>query len=218
MGRIPRPLTTTERQLLAREARALADELEADYAPQVQRCIADTADDAYPRRASGSEATGSSSGLTSVEAKVEARGSRHDPAVDAIRLAHQLRMMLHTMPITLVALRGYRPGRPVEQWPCGHVKAGENRKARRCLECGGGSTELLCENDYCLKSERKGRLTPGAQRRRSIALDQDGRELMECSRCNQWRISHGGLTWTGVAADVLALRDGLYVPGGAYTA
>lgn len=210
--RRPRPLTPAERHHLATEARALADELEAPYAPAVQRTISDTMDDAYPSKASGAGQRSSSgrAELTVVEAKATGRDRA---AVEAERIANHQRHLLTTIPIVVTALRGARPDRPTEEWPCGHLKIGDNRRSKRCLECGAGPTRPVCEN-----CDRE--VTAGGKRRRSVAYDRPGHlegvELMECDRCWKYRSRHG-LSWVGPAADVLALREGLVEAGGAFS-
>lgn len=215
MTRRPKPLTEQERIDLAREARRLADELEASYAPAVQRLLADTMDDTYPARAAGTApmGNGGTGELTTVEAKALTRERAvHEAETICIR-QHLALLVVRAL---TVDLRGLRPGRPVEAWPCGHLKAGDNRYSKRCLECGTGPTELLCENEHCLVSPSCGKVSPGGRLRRVVAMDQGGRELKECDRCYKYRIRNHGATWGGTAVDQLALRDGLVTAGGTF--
>lgn len=209
MARRPAPLNTDERSRLAADLKDLASELEAIYAKQVQALLGDMADDSYASRASGAAQTGGGGGnpeLTSVEAKAVGRDRA---AQDAETTIARLRLISTLVRVTVIDLRGCRPDRPTALWPCGHLKTGTYR---RCQECMSGPTELRCENDNCHAP-----ITAGGKRRRSIALDQDRRELMECDACWRYRIRNGGATRPKDLAHRLSLRTGLVVAGEAYS-
>ena len=204
-----KPLTASERTRLAADLEDLAKELRAPHAAHVQTAVANTADDRYPATASGGAPMGTGGGgeLTPTEAKA----ARRERAAEAAETTLKRQRLIQTMARQLLLdLLGFNPDRPTALWPCGHIRHGTYK---RCLECGGGATVLRCENDHC-----RNEITAGGQRRRVIAMDQGGRELLECDRCYKWRTRHQGMTWGYTSTESLALREGLVVAGEAYHA
>lgn len=192
--RRPRGLTADELARTADDLRALADELTAEHALQVQRLIEVEADPTWPAATSGTGTGGGAGGGSPVERAVTDTDRDSGRALTTIGI---LRQLARLAPLARSALLERSPGRAVALCPrCGHPL---DRRYQRCQQIIDG---VQCGS------------RAGAERRCSTCdeVQPPGQPLRngECDACRKHRRRTGRAR---VATSMLALRQGLIEEG-----
>lgn len=191
-----RPLRPTQAATAAALLRALADELEADHARNVQQALRVATEAGYPATASGTPGTPSGGTASSRPEALTITPDR--AAAEAARTLDQLHHVIETAGHAYTSLQAWRPDRRIRSCPrCNHpLQPNQNRCQRMTAEgrrCG------YCREDDCPRGGEP--LQPG--------------EKMRDGRCNTCDIRHRRAETTppprqtGRVASVANLVDGM---------
>ncbi|MEM9134311.1 MAG: hypothetical protein AAGE88_18325 [Actinomycetota bacterium] len=138
----PRPLTRHQLGELADDLEALASELRAAHAEQVQANLGVEADAGYPATTSGA---GGNNG-SAASSRPEALTIRPDPAATRANTLLALLTVIHrAAPTALRGLRARNPGREVRSCPrCNHVIPDGHARCQRMITDQDDDTSYRC--------------------------------------------------------------------------